>query len=72
MKIQVDEAAVSKIHIGSVARMAFSGQEEEDAVPGVAVGISAIADSGRYAVRIRPETGAALFLGMSVEARVDL
>ena len=71
VEIQVDENTVAKIQIGSVAQMTFSGQEEEDAASGIVVGISAIADSGQYSVRIQPETDAALSLGMSVEVRVD-
>lgn len=71
VEIQVDETDLAKIQIGSVAQMAFSGQEEEDAVSGIVVGISAIADSGQYSVRIQPETDAALSLGMSVEVWVD-
>ena len=71
VEIRVDEADAAKIRVGSAAQLIFAGQEDEDAVPGTVVEISAIADSGKYAVRIRPETDAALPLGMSVEARID-
>ena len=71
VEIQADETAVAGIQIGSAARMIFSGREDEEAVNGTVVGISAIADSGQYSVRIQPETGAALSLGMSVEVRID-
>lgn len=70
VEIQVDETAAATLQIGSAARLIFAGQEE-DAVRGTVVEVSAIADSGDYAVRIRPETDAALPLGMSVEARID-
>lgn len=71
VEIRVDETDVAKIQIGSAARLTFAGQEDEDAVSGTVVEISAIADSGEYAVRIRPDTDAALPLGLTVEARID-
>ena len=71
VEIQVDETAVAKITIGSAAYLIFAGQEDGDAVQGVVSDISAIADSGQYAVRIRPETDVSLSLGMSVEVRID-
>ena len=71
VEIRVDEADVAKIQIGSAARLTFAGQEDEDAMSGTVVEISAIADSGEYTVRIRPDTDAALPLGMSVEARIN-
>ena len=71
VEIRVDEADVAKIQIGSAARLTFAGQEDEDAVSGTVVEISAIADSGEYTVRIRPDAEAALPLGMSVEARIN-
>ena len=71
VEIQADETILAQIQIGSVAQMTFSGQEEEEAVSGMVVGISAIADSGQYSVRIQPETDALLSLGMSVEVRID-
>ena len=71
VEIRVDETDVAKLRVGSAARLVFAGQEEEDAVNGTVVEISAIAESGEYTVRIRPETDAALALGMSVEARID-
>lgn len=71
VEIQADETILAQIQVGSVAQMTFSGQEEEEAVSGMVVGISAIADSGQYSVRIQPETDALLSLGMSVEVRID-
>ena len=71
VEIQVDETILAQIQIGSVAQMTFSGQEEEEVVSGMVVGISAIADSGQYSVRIQPETDALFSLGMSVEVRID-
>ena len=71
VEIQVDETDVAKMRIGSAAQLIFAGQEDEDAVSGTVVEISAIADSGEYTVHIRPDTDAALPLGMSVEARID-
>ena len=71
VEIRVDETDVAKIKIGSAARLVFAGQEDEDAVQGKVEGISAIDDSGEYAVRILPGTDAALPLGMSVEVRID-
>lgn len=71
VEIQMDETDVAGIEIGSAVRLTFAGQEDGDAVNGTVVEISAIADSGEYTVRIRPETDAALPLGMSVEARID-
>ena len=70
VEIRADETAVAKISVGSAAQLIFAGREDEDAVPGTVVAISAIADSGEYAVRIRPEADASLPLGMSVEVRV--
>lgn len=71
VEIRVDETDVAKIRVGSAAQLIFAGQEDEDAVSGTVVEISAIADSGEYTVRIRPETDAVLPLGLSVEARID-
>ena len=71
VEIRVDESDVANIRIGSVAQLIFAGQEDEDAVNGTVVEISAIADSGEYTVRIRPEMDAALSLGMRVEVRID-
>lgn len=71
VEVAVDETAVAKLQIGSAAQLVFAGQEDGEAVPGTVVGISAIADSGRYAVRIRPLTAAKLYIGMSVEARLE-
>ncbi len=71
VEIRVDETDAAKIHVGSPARLIFAGQEDEDAVSGTVVEISAIADSGEYTVRIRPDTDAALPLGMSVKVRID-
>ncbi len=71
VEIRMDETDAAKIQIGSAAQLIFAGQEDEDAVNGTVVEISAIADSGEYTVRVRPETDAALPLGMSVKARID-
>lgn len=70
VEIRVDETDVAKIQIGSAAQLVLAGQEDEDAVAGAVVEISAIAESDQYAVRIRPATDAALPLGMSVEVRM--
>lgn len=48
-----------------------AGREEEEAERGIIVDISAIADSGLYTVRTRPESDKAPPLGMSVEARIE-
>ena len=71
VEIQVDETGAGKIHVGSAVRLVFAGQEEDAAIQGTVVDVSAIASSGQYAVRIRPETDAPLSLGMSVEAWID-
>ena len=71
VEIQVDETGAGKIHVGSAVRLVFAGQEEDAAIQGTVVNVSAIASSGQYAVRIRPETDAPLSLGMSVEAWID-
>ena len=69
VEIRVDETAVAKLPVGSAVALSFAGQEDGQPVRGTVVDISAIADSGEYVVRIRPEGDAALPLGMSVEVR---
>lgn len=71
VEIQVDETVVAKLRPGATARLTFAGQEDSAEVTGTVVDVSAIADSGQYTVRIRPETDAALSLGMSVEVRLE-
>ena len=71
VEIRMDETDAANIQIGSAAQLIFAGREDEDAVNGTVVEISAIADSGEYTVRVRPDTDAALPLGMSVKARID-
>ena len=67
VEIQLDETAAAQIAVGDRVELVFAGHEDEDAVPGTVLGISGIAESEKYTVRIRPETDAALPLGMSVE-----
>lgn len=67
---QVDEAGAAQFAVGDRLALTFAGCEDEDAVPGIVVGISGLAESDGYTVYIRPETDIALPLGMSVEVRV--
>lgn len=71
VEIRVDESAVAAIAPGAAATLTFAGREEEDAVPGTVASVSAIADSGEYVVRIRPDEPEALSIGMSVEVRLE-
>lgn len=70
VEAQVDETDAARIAVGDRVALTFAGREDEDATPGTVVGISYVAESDRYTVVIRPETDAALPLGMSVEVRV--
>lgn len=69
VEIEVDEAQVSRIAVGDAASLTFAGQEDECALPGTVVEILDAETLGTYIVRIKPEAGAQLPLGMSVEAR---
>ena len=71
VEIMVDETEAAKIAVGDRVALTFAGYEDEDAAPGTVVAISGLADSGQYAVYIRPETDAALPLGMHVEVRAE-
>ena len=55
---------------GDAARLTHPGDEAENAVPGTVVDVFGVADSGLYAVRIGPESTAALSLGMRVGAHL--
>lgn len=70
VEIEVDETDAARIAVGDSARLTFAGRESEEAVAGTVIEVSAIAESGKYAVRIRPETPQALPQGMSVEVRL--
>jgi len=68
--VQVDEAAAARLSPGDAAELVFAGQEAEEAVGGTVIDVSGIGESGLYTVRLRPEEGQALALGMSVEVRL--
>lgn len=68
IEVQLDEADAARIAVGDSVALTFAGRE--DATPGTVVAISGLAESGQYTACIRPETGAPLPLGMSVEVRV--
>ena len=71
VEIQLDEADAAQIAVGDAALLTLAGQEDEDAIEGTVVEISAIAKSDKYTVRIRPETDMALPLGMGVGVRLS-
>ena len=70
VEIELDEAAAARVSVGDTAHLTFAGEEDEDASPGTVIEISAMAEDGRYAVRIRPESDRILPLGMSVRVRL--
>lgn len=71
VEIMVDETEAARIGVGDRVALTFAGYEDEDAAPGTVVDVSGIADSSQYTVYIRPETDAALPLGMHVEVRAE-
>ena len=70
VEIQVEEDAVARLSVGDSAWLVYPGQDDEDAEKGVIVEVFAIAESEAYTVRIRPESGEAPALGMSVEVHI--
>lgn len=71
VEIQVDETEAARLQVGDAAQLIPAGQEDEDAFPGTVAEISAIAESGQYAVQIVPDAETSLPLGMSVSVRVE-
>ncbi len=66
---QVEEADAARIAAGQRVELTLPGDEEET-VSGAVLDVARIAGDGQYAVRVLPEDGVALPLGLSVRVRV--
>jgi len=70
VEIHVSEAEAADISVGQWATLIPAGSDEDDALTGTVVGTAWVAEDGQYTVRILPEEGVLLPLGMSVSARL--
>lgn len=69
VELRVDEDAAARIRPGDAAELYFADRPEVS-VPGAVDSVAWIAADGEYAVRVLPDTDAALSLGMSVSVRL--
>ena len=68
VEIRVDEPAAATLRPGDSALITLAGQE--DKLPATVTAISALADSGQYAVRVIPAQPLSLRLGMTASVRL--
>ena len=68
VEIRVDEPAAATLRPGDSALITLAGQEDE--LPATVTAISALADSGQYAVRVIPAQPLSLRLGMTASVRL--
>lgn len=70
VEIHVDEADANGISVGDSAALTPAGGDEADAIPGTVIDSEWVAEDGAYTVRVLPEAGTALPLGLSVTVRL--
>lgn len=70
VEIQVPEAEAAGIQTGQTAELTLAGEDDEQAFSGTVESIAWVAEDGLYTVRILPEDGTLLPLGMSVTVRI--
>lgn len=70
VEIRVEESEASRIHVGQSAELALAGEGDERAFSGTVIGSAWMSEDDTYTVRILPEEGVTLPLGMSVTVRL--
>lgn len=68
VSFQAEEADAARIAAGQSVELTLPGDAEET-IAGTVLDVARIAEDGQYAVRVLPEDGVALPLGMSVRVR---
>ena len=69
VSFEVEEAEIGLFHIGQTVQLTPVWKDGEDSFPGTVLDCAWVAENGKYTVRVQPQDGVELPLGLSVTVR---